>query len=88
MTKYKVEIDGESRMLIIDHPDKTVTLKKLYEIKNILEKSTGKSYIYGMVHRKPCYWFSYKLEDNSVIVCGTMSKKECINETKKNIKQK
>ncbi len=81
-SKYKVQIEPEARILIVEHPETSTTLDKLYEIKELLEKSTGKEYLYGMVYRKPCYWFSYDLNDRSVIVCGRVNKKECIDETK------
>lgn len=87
-SEYKVQINSKLRILVIEHPEISTTLDKLYEIKELLEKSTGKKYLYGIIHSKPCYWFSYDLSDRSVIVCGNTSKKECIDRTKDFIKNK
>lgn len=82
LDQYKVQIDSKLRILLVEHPTKSVTLDKLIEIKNLLEKSTNKVYNYGIIHRMPCYWFSYRLSDRKVIVCGVVNKTECVNETK------
>lgn len=86
LDQYKVELEPKSKILIVSNPSETTTLDKLFEIKELLEKSTNSKYNYGIIYRLPGFWFSYNLSNRSVIVCGKMNKKECIDETKLFIK--
>jgi hypothetical protein len=83
LEKYKVQLDPKLGIILVEHPSKSVSLLKLKEIKESIEKSTKSKYSYGVILRVPGYYFSYRLIDEKVIVCGNMSKKETIEETKK-----
>ena len=37
-SEYKVQINSKLRILVIEHPEISTTLDKLYEIKELLEK--------------------------------------------------
>lgn len=82
LEKYKVQLDPELGIILVEHPHLTVTLDKLFEIKQTIENSTKRKYSYGIIRRCPGYYFSYKLANRQVITCGIMNKLECVNETK------
>lgn len=82
LEKYKVEIDPKLGIISVEHPYKSTTLSKLMKIKETIEKSTKSKYNYGILLRMPGYYFSYRLSDEKVIVCGSFNKKETIEETK------
>lgn len=87
LEKYKVSLDPKLGIICVEHPTISVTLVKLKEIKDKVENSTNSKYYYGIIKRIPGYYFSYCLNNNKVISCGTLNKEECINETKEFIKE-
>ena len=81
---FKVEKYPSLGLIIVEHPDKSVSLDVLYKIKQVYENSSvkGTKYLYGIVRRVPGYYFSYNLTTRKPIVCGRFDKQETINETK------
>lgn len=82
LEKYKVQLEPNLGIILVEHPTLSVTLNKLMEIKQTIENSTKRKYNYGIIKRCPGYYFSYRLRDRKVITCGIMNKLECVNETK------
>lgn len=87
LEKYKVGLDPQLGLILVEHPTISVSLDKLNEIRKTIENSTNRKYFYGILKTIPGYYFSYVLENHQVIVCGRMNKQECINETKEFIKK-
>lgn len=85
--KYSVGLDPSLGLILVEHPFLSVSLDKLIEIKERIENSTNKKYLYGIVKRMPGYYFSYELLSRKVIVCGIFNKTECVDETKIYIKR-
>lgn len=82
LEKYKVELAPDLGIILVEHPFLSVSLDKLIEIKERIENSTNKKYLYGIIKRVPGYYFSYELLSRKVIICGRFNKTECVNETK------
>ena len=82
LEKYKVELAPDLGIILVEHPFSSVSLDKLIEIKGRIENSTKRKYNYGIIKRCPGYYFSYRLSDRKVIICGRFNKIECVNETK------
>ena len=79
---FKVSLDPTLGIMLVEHPNKSVTLENILKVKKLIEKSMPTKYYYAILKRIPGYFFSYDLRDNSVIVCGRMDKTETVNETK------
>ena len=85
--KYNIGLDPSLGLILVEHPVKSVSLDKLIEIKERIENSTNKKYLYGIIKVVPGYYFSYELLSRKVIICGRFNKTECVNETKEFIKK-
>ena len=82
LQKHKVELDPSLGIILMEHSTETVTLDEIVDVSNRFRNSTGRNYKYGIIKRVPGYYFSYRLSDRKIICCGTMSKKDCIDETR------
>ncbi len=80
--EYRVNLNINLGIILVEHPSKSVSLTKLMSIKNNIEFTTKRPYKYGIVRRIPGYFFSYRLSDREVIVCGSFDKQDCIDRTK------
>lgn len=80
--KHQVELDKELGIILIEHKMNTVTLDYAIEISQMFENSIKLKFKYCIIKRQPGYYFSYVIKDRTVICCGNMSKKECIDKTK------
>ena len=80
---YTISLDPKIGLILVEHPYKSVSLMKLTSYKNTVEFSTKREYHYGIIKRSPGYYFSYRLSDRKVIVCGSFDKKDCVDRTKK-----
>lgn len=69
--------------MIVEHPSKSVSLTKLTSFKNTVTFTTKREYHYGIIKKTPGYYFSYRLSDRKVIVCGSFDRKDCVDRTKK-----
>lgn len=85
--KYSVGLDPSLGLILVEHPIKSVSLNKLIEIKERIENSTNRKYLYGIIKVVPGYYFSYELLSRKVIICGRFNKTECVDETKEFIKK-
>ena len=80
---YTINLDPKIGLILVEHPSKSVSLTKLTSYKNTVEFSTKRKYHYGIIKKSPGYYFSYRLIDRKVIVCGSFDRKDCIDRTKK-----
>lgn len=78
---YKIEIKPKHNLIIVEHPNKSVSLSKLRMYKNTVTFTTKREYYYGIIKHIPGYYFSYDLRTNAVIVCGTLDKQDCLKRT-------
>lgn len=78
----KLEVDKLLKIISVEEPDKTITLSDLKEVRNLVENTFNIKFKYGMLRREPGYYFSYILDTDEVIVCGTMNKKDCVERTR------
>lgn len=78
----KLEVDKILGIISVEEPNETITLKDLREVQQMVENTFNIKFKYGIVRREPGYYFSYVLSTNQVIVCGSMSKKECVERTR------
>ena len=78
----KLEVDKILGIISVEEPNKTITLKDLRKVQQMVENTFNIKFKYGIVKREPGYYFSYVLSTDQVIVCGTMNKKECVERTK------
>lgn len=82
INNFKVSLDPLNKIILVEHPTKSVTLDNLFKLKEKIENSTKTKYLYGIVKRVPGYYFSYVLNTREPIILGRMDKTETVKETK------
>lgn len=80
--EYVVNLDPKLGIILVEHPSKSVSMTKLLSVRNSVVFTTKREYNYGIIKHIPGYYFSYRLSDMQVIVCGSFDKKDCVDRTK------